>query len=72
MHDLESLKEYVERWRKLGPLLEEIHNREIRETDTTQAIIDLSDAFESDLKLNPPRESSGLVEMQYYFKKLRP
>ncbi|MBN1783221.1 hypothetical protein JW948_18945 [bacterium] len=66
-----DLKKYVEQWKKTGPILEEIRRKEIREINTTQVILNLSDAFDICLKSNHLRDSSGLVEMQSLLRRLR-
>jgi len=72
MKNEDSLKNFVEQWKITGPLLENIKRKEIREIDTETAIKNLEDVFESSLKLYPLRESSGLVDMQLFFRKLKP
>jgi len=67
-----TLKEWVDNWKRLTPILEEIRNREIVETDTAQSILLLEDAFQMALRENPPPPTSGMVEMQAWFRKLRP
>lgn len=70
MNERELLQRWVETWKRAGPELEAIRRREIREADTLQVLALLEDAFNQALTL-PPRESSGLVEMQACFRKLR-
>lgn len=59
-------------WRRAGPELERIRAEEIRATDTGRSIQILDDAFESAIRLNPPRPTSGLIEQQRFFAKARP
>jgi hypothetical protein len=56
MDEHETLVRWVETWKEAGPRLEAIRGREIREADN--------------LKVLPPRPSSGLVEMQQWLAKL--
>jgi hypothetical protein len=65
-----QLKEFVERWKRVGPILEQIRDDEIRNADTCQAIRNLDDAFKSTQFHSRPRSSSGLVEQQKYFQQL--
>lgn len=66
------MERWVETWKRAGPELEAIHRREIRETDNLKALALLEGAFNHALRTLPPRSSSGLVEMQAWFRKLRP
>jgi hypothetical protein len=61
----------VQAWREAGPRLEAIRCREIREADNLQVLAVLESAFNHALRTMPPRQSSGLVEMQEWFDKLR-
>lgn len=65
-----KLKEHVERWRLLGPKLERIRLDALESIVTAEAVSQLSLAFGAAAKL-PPRETSGLVEQQRIFMKLR-
>ena len=67
----EELRQWVARWKRVGPELEAIREREIREADTVKAVRDLFGDEELTF-LPPPRLSSGLVEQQAWFAKLRP
>jgi len=69
-HEKELL--WVRAWQKAGPLLAELRRQEICRADTTQAILQLDDAFQSALLQNPPRPSSGLVEQQKWFARWKP
>lgn len=57
-----QLKKFVEMWAANGPLLAEIHDRELRGQDTAAAIRSFESAFRIVLRDLPPRRSSGLVE----------
>jgi len=62
----DPLKEHVRRWEALGPILQEIRDRETRQADTASSIQMMEQAFRIALRDLPPRESSGLVEWQRY------
>jgi hypothetical protein len=68
--DRELMLRWVETWRRAGKELEEIRRREIEATDTREAIRQLfgSAAPPPDL---PAKTTSGLVEQQAWFAKLR-
>jgi hypothetical protein len=67
----DEMKRWVETWKKASPELAAIRRRELREIDTQQALINLADAFESCRLHFTPAPTSGLVEQQAWFKKLR-
>ena len=63
-------KRYVETWKAAGPELDEIQTRELQELDARVAIHNL---FGDWMPASNParRETSGLVEQQALFAKLR-
>jgi hypothetical protein len=65
------MKRWVETWKRAAPELEAIRRRELREIDTQAALMSLADAFESCRLHFPPEPTSGLVQQQAWFKKLR-
>ena len=66
-----DLKRWVQCWQEAGVRLAEIRRDELRRVDTQQALLRLADAFESCRLHAPPRPTSGLVEQQAWFQKLR-
>ena len=68
--DQELMRRWVETWRRAGYELDEIRRREIEATDTAAAIRQLfgSAVPHQDVSL---RTTSGLVEQQAWFAKLR-
>jgi hypothetical protein len=69
--ELALMKKWVETWKTTGPILERLRREEIRKTSTVEAMQNLTSAFESAVFLHPMRPSSGLVEQQAIFQKLR-
>jgi hypothetical protein len=67
----DQLRQWVENWKRLGPLLEEIRDRELLSVDTTAAIQALSGLARAARLERPPHPTSGLVEQQRYFRRLR-
>jgi hypothetical protein len=67
----EKLRRWAKAWDEAGPQLEEIRRRELETLDPVKALALLEDAFNDAIRRNPPRPSSGLVEMQRLFAKLR-
>ena len=67
----EKLAEWVKTWQKTGAELEKLRREKIRNEKTSEAIIALSDASRSALLHNRLLPTSGLVELQKWFKLLR-
>jgi hypothetical protein len=66
------VRRWIENWREAGLELERLRAEEIRNSDTAAAIEQLSDAFESARREWSPPTTSGLVEQQRLFARLRP
>ena len=71
MDEREITRRWVEIWNEAGPKLEAIGREEVRNADNVKVLALLEDAFNHALRSLPPRRSSGLVEMQAWFAKLR-
>lgn len=69
MEERELMRRWVETWKRAGPELEAIRQREIREADNVQVVAMLRGVMNVATQL-PPRPSSGLVEMQRLLAKL--
>jgi len=65
------MKQWVDLWKRTGPLLDELRDEDIRNADTQNAVEALSDAFDSALRHFSPRTTSGLVEMQRIFSRIK-
>jgi hypothetical protein len=68
--ELERIRRWVGIWKKAGPELEAIRRRDIAETDTPRALALLEEAFNQAVQSQPPRPTSGMVEMQKWLAKL--
>jgi hypothetical protein len=68
--DRELLRRWAETWERVGRELEAIRRREIESVDTQEAIRQI---FGSGPLIDnaPPRTTSGLVEQQKWFARLR-
>jgi hypothetical protein len=64
------LRRWVDTWRRAGEELDEIRRREIESADTQEAIRQLFGTGEL-ANASPPRTSSGLVEQQAWFARVR-
>lgn len=68
----EALQAYVERWQRVGPLLQEVRDADIRAADTAQAMKVFSGSATWAVANRPALPTSGLVEQQRWFMKLHP
>lgn len=66
-----QLKEWVAAWKRAGPELERMRFEDVRRTNTAEAIQQLSGAFEWAMRQYGTRPSSGLVEQQAIFSRMR-
>ena len=64
-------RRWVAAWKKAGPELERIRREELLRVDVARALESLEDAFLCALRDSPPKPSSGLVEQQRLFGRLR-
>jgi len=71
MDEREQMRRWVQNWKELGPILENIRREEIVAADNVAVMAVLAGAF-NDAATLPMRETSGLVEMQRWLGKLRP
>ena len=69
--ETDAMRQWVARWQKAGPRLARIRLLELRHTDVSVGIEQLEDSFQSALSHYPLRVSSGLIEQQRWFKRLR-
>lgn len=67
----EKLREYVNRWKENGEFLEKLRREESRNINISEEILSLNDASESALRFYPPKPTSGLIEMQKIFAKIK-
>jgi hypothetical protein len=68
----ERIRQWIRNWEAAGPVLQRLRDEAIRNTDTAAAIEQLSDAYESARLHWAPPTTSGLVEQQRWFARLRP
>lgn len=62
---------WIEGWQRAGRRLAELKAAELRAISTQEALLHLAGAFESCRLHTEPRPTSGLVEQQRCFAKLR-
>ena len=65
-----ELRAFVEAWRVASERMEALRREDLHAVDTAGSIMALNGAFEAALA-GPPRKSSGLVEQQAVFSRLR-
>lgn len=66
-----ALEQFVANWREIGPELEAMRDRDMIDTPLPVAMAQLDEMIESAIFLKPLEPSSGLVEMQRIFLRLR-
>ncbi len=71
MDEREQIERWVRHWAAAAPELEAIRREEIRTADNRKVLAILEPAFNQALRAQPMRQSSGMVEMQRVFRKLR-
>ena len=71
MTEKEAIRRWDQTWKEAGPELEKIRLRDVRDEDNLLSLQLLARAFNHATSTQPPDGSSGLVEMQRYFAKLR-
>ena len=64
-------RRWVETWRAAGPELERIRQDELRRLDTRRAIALLCGPADYTAPPRAPKPTSGLVEQQRWFQKIR-
>ena len=67
----EAIRQYVTRWQKASPFLQDIRDADTRAADTVAMIACCNLLFRNALTETPPTMSSGLVQQQHWFRKLR-
>jgi hypothetical protein len=69
---IERGRQWVAAWKRATPELERIRREELRQLDTYTAISWLCGPADYHVAPRAPKPSSGLVEQQRLFQKLRP
>lgn len=67
----EALRAYVARWERAAPLLQQVRDADIRAADTAQSMRIFSGSATWAVTHRPAAATSGLVEQQRWFMKLR-
>jgi hypothetical protein len=71
MTEKDMVGRWAQTWKQFGPELEVIRLREVHNADNLLSLKLLARAFNQATSEQPARQSSGLVEMQRQFAKLR-
>lgn len=66
-----ALREYVARWQSAAPLLQQVRDADIRGADTAAAMKAFAGSAALAAHRRPAAPTSGLVEQQRWFMKLR-
>lgn len=71
MSDQDLIRERLRQWAEAAPTLEALRREQIRTADNRHVLALLEPAFNHAIRTLPPRPTSGMVEMQRLFAKLR-
>ncbi len=66
-----QIRAWIQRWKRVGPILEQLRWKSIRSADTAKAIPAFDGAFEAAIRDLPPKPYSGLIEQQALFRRAR-
>lgn len=69
--DRELLHRWVDTWRRAAQELDEVRRREIESTDTQEAVQQIFGTGGDPIDIPPLPATSGLVEQQAWFAKVR-
>ncbi|MEO7299723.1 MAG: hypothetical protein ABI042_14240 [Verrucomicrobiota bacterium] len=64
-------KKYVDNWKVVGPVLEELRRKELKNVDTYKFVQQLSGSFDFSLPPYRPEPTSGLIQQQAWFKQFK-
>jgi hypothetical protein len=67
----QATKEWVENWKRVGPILEQMKYEELRKPDYHKELEGLLGMIDLACKQSEPSKTSGLVEQQRLFMKMR-
>ena len=68
------MQAWVERWKAAGSRMEELRRKKLRKLTSRQvqaAMLSFQSAFRAAQGMHPSRKTSGLVEMQAWFRRMR-
>lgn len=69
--DSSSLSAQVGQWQRAGEVMEAVRRKEIQGAETARALRQFTGAVLAEVRRRPERTTSGLVEQQRWFRKLR-
>ena len=72
MDERARLKEYADRWKVLGPLLEAQREEDVRRANIFGSYSFFAGMILKNIRDFPPGPESGLIEQQVWFRKLHP
>jgi hypothetical protein len=69
--EITVIKDWIANWQKTGPMLERLSIEEYRAKGLAATLLSLSDVTTASLLAHPPKPTSGIIEMQRLFAKMR-
>lgn len=67
----DDMRQWVENWKRVGPILEQIEAEELRDPNYDDGLRDFIPLLDWCCDRAQPRTTTGLVEQQRYFSKAR-
>ena len=66
-----DMKQWVENWKRVGPILEQMEMEALRVPDYESGLADFGSLLDWCCQNSTPRKESGLIEQQRLFAKMR-
>ena len=67
---MNTINDRIAQWARAQATLEQVRTENIRNTNTPEAVGALKTATAHAIETTAPRESSGLVEQQFFFQRI--
>ena len=67
----DAAKQWVENWKRVGPILERIEAEELRSPEYEKGLADFAPLLDWCCERSVPKTESGLIEQQRLFMKAR-
>ena len=67
----DAMKQWVENWKRVGPILEQLEAEELRSPEYENGLGDFTPLLDWCCERSVPTEESGLIEQQRLFMKAR-
>lgn len=65
------IRQSIENWKEVNRVQERLRVRDLRSGGLAAMLLSLTDVTEASVRAHPPKPTSGIIEMQRLFTKLR-